>query len=110
MIAETAAELARLGPANFLYSDGDTLFVHAHKRHWDEGGGRFSEARPPGLSYASRNDLVVKGLHATPAEDDCDAIFVASVPLTESGWTGLPESSLSALCRGRLIAETSTGQ
>ena len=110
VIAETAAELARLGPANFLYSDGDTLFVHAHKRHWDEGGGRFSEARPPGLSYASRNDLVVKGLRATPAEDDCDVVFVASVPLTESGWTALPESSLSALCRGRLIAETSTGQ
>lgn len=109
VIAETAADLARLGSANFLYSDGDTLFVHAHKRHWDEGGGRFSEARPPGLSYASRNALDVSGLHAAPAEDDCDVVFVASVPLEETGWTPLPESTVLALCGGRLVAQTGTG-
>ena len=109
VIAETAADLAKLGSANFLYSDGDTLFAHAHRRCWDEGGGRFSEPRPPGLSYASRNELDVKGVHATPAEDDGDVVFVASVPLTESGWTPLPESTVLALCGGRLVAQSGTG-
>jgi glutamine amidotransferase len=93
-IAETAGELARLGNANFLYSDSD---VH------------FSEPRAPGLSYSRRQDLAVPGLHAVASHDDTEAIYVASVPLTASGWKPLPESTLVALRSGLLVAQTGTG-
>ena len=46
VVAEFAAELARLGTANFLYSDGDTLFAHAHQRR------RPRSAAPASLSAA----------------------------------------------------------
>ena len=108
-IAETAREMARLGPANFLYSDGEVLFAHAHRRRWDEGQGRFSEPRPPGLSYTRRREIAVAGLSATPPHGGTDAIYVASVPLTESGWTPLPECTLIAFGAGRVLAERSTG-
>jgi hypothetical protein len=32
LLATFAADLLALGPANFLYSDGDALFVHSDKR------------------------------------------------------------------------------
>jgi hypothetical protein len=32
LLATFAADLRALGPANFLYSDGDALFVHSDKR------------------------------------------------------------------------------
>jgi glutamine amidotransferase len=108
-IAETAGELARLGNANFLYSDSDVLFAHAHRRCWDEGDGHFSEPRAPGLSYSRRQDLAVPGLHAVASHDDTEAIYVASVPLTASGWKPLPESTLVALRSGLLVAQTGTG-
>lgn len=98
IVAEMAGELRQLGPANFLYSDGDVLFAHAHARHWDEGGGRFSEPRPPGLSPASRRDLSVKGLHVEARHSD--ALYVASVPLTAEGWTPLREGTVLALRKG----------
>ncbi len=31
-------EMEALGPSNFLYYDGDMLFVHAHKRMCEENG------------------------------------------------------------------------
>lgn len=107
IVAETAAALRRLGPANFLYGDGDVLFAHSHRRHWDEGGGRFSDARPPGLSMARRSSLAVKGLTVTAPEDDTDALLVASVPLTADGWTGLPEGTVLALGQGAEVGRIS---
>ena len=32
IVVEFAARLRPLGPFNFVYSDGDALFVHAHRR------------------------------------------------------------------------------
>lgn len=105
IVVDTAGELATLGPANFLYSDGEVLFVHAHQRHWDEGGGRFSAPRPPGLSFASRNDLRVEGLHVEVPQSQTEVVYVASVPLTEEGWTPLSEGTVVALCQGRVVAK-----
>jgi glutamine amidotransferase len=105
IFADTAAELAELGPANFLYSDGDVLFVHAHRRCWDQGDGRFSEPRPPGLSLASLRDLLVEGLHVEVPESRTDVAYVASVPLTKQGWRPLPEGTVAALRGGRVVAQ-----
>jgi glutamine amidotransferase len=103
--ADTARELWALGAANFLYSDGDVLFLHAHKRRWDEGGGRFSEPRAPGLSIATLDDLLIEGLHVEAPHDQTDIAFVASVPLSEEGWQPLPEGTVAALQGGRMIAQ-----
>lgn len=72
-----------LGPANFLYSDGETLFVHAHRRCWEENGG-FSQPRPPGLSIISldRAELLTRGLHVKGYDENIAIAAVASVPLT----------------------------
>ena len=109
-VAEVAEELRTFGPANFLYSDGDSLFAHAHKRHWDEGGGRFSEARPPGLSVAQRSDLLVKGLRVKVPDSDTTIVYIASVPLTKEGWSPLPEGTVLALREGIEVARTEPGQ
>jgi glutamine amidotransferase len=110
VVAEFAAELARLGTANFLYSDGDTLFAHAHRRCWDEGDGRFSEPRPPGLSYARRQALVVPGLELAAPKAETEAVLVASVPLTAKGWQPMGEGTVVALGGGELLMEAHTGR
>ncbi|MDH3689831.1 MAG: class II glutamine amidotransferase [Gammaproteobacteria bacterium] len=47
--ADFAAEMAGFGSVNFLYSDGDILFVHGHRRIY-ESNGQFTDPQPPGLS------------------------------------------------------------
>jgi glutamine amidotransferase len=110
VVAEIAALLRELGPANFLYSDGDTLIAHAHKRAWEEEGG-FSTPRAPGLSTLSLTgaDLSARGLHVDGAAADIAMTAVASVPITDDGWEPLPEGTLVALCQGREVARLSTG-
>jgi len=103
VIAEVAEKLRSLGTANFLYSDGETLFVHAHRRHWEENG-QVSEPRPPGLSaiVLNRAELSARGLHLT--RSDGVATCVASVPITKDDWTPLPEGAVLALSGGRELA------
>ncbi|HEY0887549.1 MAG TPA: class II glutamine amidotransferase, partial [Ramlibacter sp.] len=45
LLGDFAAGLRRLGPANFLYSDGDALFAHGHRRIQPALG----RIEPPGL-------------------------------------------------------------
>jgi predicted glutamine amidotransferase len=108
VIAESAALLRELGAANFLYSDGDTLIAHAHKRAWEEDGG-FSAPRPPGLSTLTLTgaDLSARGLHVDSAQADIVMTAVASVPITEDSWEPLPEGTILALCEGREVARLS---
>ena len=47
-------------------------------------------------------------MHASAPHDDTEAIYVASVPLTETGWTQLPRCTLVAFGAGRVLAETGT--
>jgi predicted glutamine amidotransferase len=104
IISQFAQELRLYGQANFLYSDGETLFVHAHRRCWEEKGG-FSQPRPPGLSIISFDDteLSTMGLHIQGLEKDTIMTLVASVPLSAEGWTPLPEGTVLALDRGSKI-------
>ncbi len=106
-----AAEAKSLGTANFLYADGDTLFVHAHKRVYEENGG-FSDARAPGLSVkncrssASAPDWACDGLNLRLG-DERTMIF-ASVPLDDFGWEPLPEGTALAVRLGEEVARRST--
>ncbi|MEZ5863999.1 MAG: class II glutamine amidotransferase [Geminicoccaceae bacterium] len=109
VVSEVAGALARLGNANFLYSDGDVLFAHAHLRCWDEGDGRFQRAAGTRAEPARMQDLSVKGLKVEVADDATDATYVASVPLTDTGWTPLPESTVVALRNGRIVMQGVAG-
>ena len=88
LIAAFAAEIRPLGPANFLYSDGDALFVHGHRRFQGDG----APPRPPGLHLLWRS--------CAPHQD---VILAASVPLTrEPGWHPLAEGELVAVHAGEV--------
>jgi len=104
VVAGVAEKLRALGPANFLYSDGETLFVHAHRRRWEENG-TVSEPRPPGLSALSLDgaELLTRGLRVGVNESTV-ITAVASVPLTDDPWEPLAEGTVLALSQGREIA------
>jgi glutamine amidotransferase len=92
-IADFAGALRTLGPANFIYSDGDTVFAHAHRRKIDAG-----EIRPPGLHVLCR--------HCAAMDDGVDVALVASVPLSREPWRPLDEGEVVALREGRVVATT----
>ncbi len=103
IFSDFASEMRRLGSANFLYSDGDALFVHAHKRVHEEGHG-FSEPRPPGLSVKNcmtcgiGDQWSCDGLKLERC--DLKTVLFASVPLDEEGWEELPEGTMLAVRNG----------
>lgn len=102
VVARTAAELRRLGSANFLYADGDVLFAHSDKRRFDVDG-RFGETRPPGLCLG-QNMEVAKGLDISWPEMRVAGLMVASVPLSARGWNPLEEGTVIALRDGVEVA------
>lgn len=98
-----AGEMRERGSANFLYSDGDILFVHAHRRIYEENGG-FSDPRAPGLSIRNCTHCQQE------PEYSCDGLnlnfenktttLLASVPLDKQGWEPLPEGVAIAIRDG----------
>jgi len=102
-VAEFAAWLRPLGPFNFVYSDGDTLFAHAHRRKQDDG-----EVRPPGLHLLVRScneqaiDLTQSGVMLAPVAQEL--ALIASVPLTDEPWEPMSEGEVVALTQGLVWA------
>ncbi|WP_255849684.1 class II glutamine amidotransferase [Stutzerimonas kunmingensis] len=101
LIGEFAAELRSLGPANFLYGDGDALFAHADRR-LNPGTGL---VEAPGL-YRWQCPLP----HALVQPDtgvelgEQRVTFLASVPLTDEGWSPMAEGEIVALRNGEVAA------
>jgi predicted glutamine amidotransferase len=93
-IVAFADELRTLGPANFLYSDGDAIFAHGHRRRHDSGA-----IEPPGLYVLCRR---------CSETTDQEVAVVASVPLTSEGWRPLAEGELVVLQAGRVITSART--
>lgn len=91
-----AQEIRALGPANFIYADGDALFAHGHKRMHDGAG-----IRPPGLHllcrscHACASGIEGHGLRILPIQDHDAQLLLASVPLTtDAGWRALGDGEL----------------
>ena len=104
IVSSFAAELRAFGPANFLYSDGDLLFAHGHRRkHADTG-----RVEAPGLVLLQKHcqngqrGIVANGL-SIQGDDQLVTLF-ASVPLTDERWEPLAEGELVAVARGQLAA------
>lgn len=106
IVAEFAARLRSLGPFNFVYSDGNALFVHAHCRKQSDGG-----VRPPGLHLLVRScseqaiDLSQSGVLLAPVAQEL--VLIASVPLTDESWEQLGEGELIAVTQGVVMARRS---
>lgn len=100
-----AQSLRKLGPANFLYSDGETLFAHADRRMQSAT----HEVTAPGLYlYTCRCELPDEGIKTagvSVAPGFQEVALVASVPLTtdSSAWRALDEGELLAISEGRLL-------
>lgn len=56
VVTRCAAELRAMGPANFLYSDGELLFGHGHRRTQSDG-----TIAPPGLWVLHRECAIDPG-------------------------------------------------
>lgn len=105
-VANFASQVRPLGPANFVYSDGDLLLVHGHQRTQSDGG-----RRPPGVHLLRRTcRLEGRRLAAPGLSIDVGAaayqevVLVASVPLSaEAGWEPLAEGELIAIAEGQLV-------
>ncbi|MHA1559510.1 MAG: class II glutamine amidotransferase [Alphaproteobacteria bacterium] len=99
-VSDFAAELRELGPANFLYADGDTIFAHGHRRHHDDG-----EVRAPGLCMLQRScgpeapRLAAGGIDLRGAMQE--VVLVASVPLSDERWRPLEEGEVIAITGGQ---------
>jgi len=110
--AQTASELTTHGTCNLLYSDGDALFAHAHKRIHERPDGKFSEPEPPGLSIRDGKicDLGTRwSCDGLEVGGDCqETILIASVPLDEDGWEPLPETTAIIVREGQVLQQTAT--
>lgn len=104
VLARFAGELRALGPANFLYCDGDALFAHADRRTQADGG-----IRAPGLWRLARHcalgrGVAAEGMRIAPADGLLEVELLASVPLSGEQWVPLPEGSVHAVRHGALAA------
>jgi predicted glutamine amidotransferase len=102
IVAAFASEIRCLGPANFIYADGDTVFLHGDKRKTDDG-----DIKPPGLHLlhrsreAASSPIEVPGLTIT--SDTQHVVLAASVPLTGEDWAAFSEGEVVAVCEGKVI-------
>ncbi len=100
-----AADMRAIGPANFLYSDGDALFVHGHRRTQADG-----HVAPPGLWRLSRQcdscDDAAKPDQATSStinRGQQEVMLFASIPLSDEHWLPIAEGEVLAIRHGRLL-------
>jgi hypothetical protein len=107
-----AAEMRPLGIANFLYSDGEFVFGHGHRRTQADG-----VVAPPGLWVRHRRR---RGAHAAAiappaasgvtihqdeqaAHDVQEIALLASVPVTGGHWSPLAEGEIVVVSAGQLV-------
>ena len=106
VVTAFAEEVRDLGPANFIYTDGDAIFAHGHRRKQLSGA-----VEPPGLYVLCRtcaagaDGVPLVGVTLGQAEQQHVALF-ASVPLSEERWEALAEGETVVLRDGRLVARS----
>lgn len=100
-------EMRSLGPANFLYSDGDAFYAHGDERHDPITNKLIS----PGLYYLQidcdynhhiESDAPESGVRIE-SDDDVITMF-ASVPLNDKDWRPVEKGELIAVSKGRIVS------
>ncbi|MEJ2189597.1 MAG: class II glutamine amidotransferase [Acidobacteriota bacterium] len=103
VVVAFARTLRPLGPANFIYFDGDVLFLHGHRRKHDNE----EEPRTPGLNLLCRSCAVdgsefrAEGLEI--AGGNQHVVLAASVPLTDEPWQPFAEGEIVVVRGGEII-------
>jgi len=107
LISQFAEKLRQYGPANFVYSDSEVCFAHAHKRIQED-----CEIKPPGL-YLLNRDCEMKGTETNINEHGINIqkiqkkqqiFIVASVPLTaDEKWQAVDEGEVLVFSKGKQI-------
>jgi len=103
-VARYAAELRELGPANFLYSDGELLFAHGHRRTQADG-----QIAPRGLtvltrrSATERDALPAAGVTLETQLGPQSLTLFASVALTDEDWRPLHEGEIVMVRNGERL-------
>lgn len=105
IVKKFAADLSKLGTANFLYSDGELLFAHGDRRLQSVTG----EITAPGLFlYYCRcedNEARMETQGLSIAAGFQEVVLVASVPLTNelSYWRPLGEGEIVVIAKGKVL-------
>ena len=102
IVAAFAADLRPLGPANFVFTDGEYLFAFGDRRRQQDG--RFIA---PGLHILTRHcggcpgKTGIDGVSVESQEQTI--LLLASVPLTNEAWRPLGEGELLMVRHGGII-------
>jgi predicted glutamine amidotransferase len=107
LIRSVFDRFAELGPANFLYSDGEYLYAYANRRLQSSGG-----CEPPGMYYLYRDcdhdrgvqPLVGLELNGIERNTGQKVVLFASVPLSNERWLPLQENQLIVAINGCIVA------
>ena len=101
IITRFASEIRNVGLSNFIYCDGDAIFVHGDRRLHDDG-----EYRAPGLWLLEQT--CPSGEHQLSGGVTIDSprqkiAMAASVPLTDDGWEPMEAGLVVALKNGEIV-------
>jgi glutamine amidotransferase len=108
VFARFASEMRELGSSNFLFFDGEHLFVHADRRRFETEDG-VTEPREPGLNVRHFDEQD----HGDPWNARGASInkisgslyLFASVPLDPEGWEPLPRGTTLVLKDGEIVSQ-----
>jgi len=103
IISEFAHQIGELGPANFLYADGDALFVHGHIRTQPDGS-----IGSPGLHYITvtcdygfgHSELASVKLESDQRQK---VTLVSTTPLNDGNWQPMQEGELLIIKGGEIV-------
>lgn len=99
-----ARQFRRCGPSNFVYSDGDALFVHADQRYQVATG----VIAPPALHVFACRSNEIPGLvceaESPHPTDDQQVIMLATAPLSNHSWQPMDRGQILALRDGEVVA------
>ncbi len=105
LIADFAARIRPLGPANFIYSDGEYLFIHGDKRTQPGKQG----FHPPGLYWLCRSCIPSSDQEDIPGlsleyDEPCQRVaLAATIPLTDEPWIPMSEGEILIFKDGERI-------
>ena len=106
VVTQFAADLRPLGPANFLYADGEVLFAHGHRRIHPETG----RIEPPGLFRLTRPCGMVQrpptAPSATVAPMAQTVTLITSVPFGNEEWLPFAEGEVVVVSAGLTTTQT----
>jgi glutamine amidotransferase len=94
--------------ANFIYYDGDYLFVHADRREF-EIDGQITEPRSPALFLADRDKLLKDDWKVISPLYEAEALMLFSVPVSPS-LQPLDRGTLLAIKDGAVVAQIALSQ